>query len=460
MPIRSSLVALLLALAGCNIEFTIRGQSDAALSSEDAASLVDAAQPPDAGAGLDASFQQDATEIVAPGPDAAGPPDADAPGADATAPGPDAAFDWREMSQAQWDRVRAIWAAEAAKGTTGTPTAVQLSESFASVPSDRWTGGVLAPNGRIYGIPMAAPRILEIDPTTTPATARLVGPDLGSGTSKWGGGVLDASGRIFGIPFSAGSVLIIDPRTDPITVTQQPLGAANPGWVGGGRGFDGKIYGYPASRPTVLVIDPSTDPVGVSTLGDLTGLVVDGGGELFGVGGVVPDGRMLLFPYAAQRGALVDPVARTLVQLDPSFAPTGRKWYGAALGLDGKLYAAPELISGIGVADPSVSPPSFGTVASVAANCDGMVLAPSGLLFALPWQGKNVYAFSPQTRATAVIPVVPEAPGAGDWAGGVLAPNGKIYGIPSRAERVLEIDPKAVGSLPLEVLLNGFTNRY
>ena len=89
-----------------------------------------------------------------------------------------------------------------------------------------------------------------------------------------------------------------------------------------------------------------------------------------------------------------------------------------------------------------------------------VVFAQSGRLFALPWQGKNVYVYSPEDGTTTVVPVTPEAPGRGDWAGGVLAPNGKIYGIPARAERVLEIDTKAVGTLPLEVLLNGFTNRY
>ena len=72
----------------------------------------------------------------------------------------------------------------------------------------QWYGGVLAPNGKIYGIPRNASRVLCIDPATEQAT--LVGGDLsGSGDNKWVGGVLAPNGKIYGIPRDASRVLCI-----------------------------------------------------------------------------------------------------------------------------------------------------------------------------------------------------------------------------------------------------------
>jgi len=70
----------------------------------------------------------------------------------------------------------------------------------------KWYGGVLAPNGCIYGIPVNSTSILKIDPTTDTATT------FGnlSGTSKWVGGVLAPNGCIYGIPYNSTSILKID----------------------------------------------------------------------------------------------------------------------------------------------------------------------------------------------------------------------------------------------------------
>ena len=69
----------------------------------------------------------------------------------------------------------------------------------------KWFGGVLAPNGKIYGIPFDSDQILEIDPVTQ--TTVLFGSL--SGTSKWFGGVLAPNGKIYGIPYSSTSILEI-----------------------------------------------------------------------------------------------------------------------------------------------------------------------------------------------------------------------------------------------------------
>jgi hypothetical protein len=62
---------------------------------------------------------------------------------------------------------------------------------------DKWSGGVLAADGNIYGMPFNATQVLRFDPRSQQATR--VGDELPGG-SKWSGGVLAADGNIYGIP--------------------------------------------------------------------------------------------------------------------------------------------------------------------------------------------------------------------------------------------------------------------
>ena len=72
--------------------------------------------------------------------------------------------------------------------------------------TSKWIGGVLAPNGKIYGIPFDSTQVLEIDPVA--GTTALFGSL--SGTYKWYGGVLAPNGKIYGIPCNSTQVLEIE----------------------------------------------------------------------------------------------------------------------------------------------------------------------------------------------------------------------------------------------------------
>ena len=62
-------------------------------------------------------------------------------------------------------------------------------------------GGVLAPNGRIYGIPALSPSILEIDVEEGKVITFGMLSNKGTFSDKWNGGVLAPNGRIYGIPW-------------------------------------------------------------------------------------------------------------------------------------------------------------------------------------------------------------------------------------------------------------------
>ena len=80
--------------------------------------------------------------------------------------------------------------------------------------TEKWAGGVLGPDGKIYGIPRSATDILIIDPVAGTATRSAMGATL-TDTFKWYGGVLGPDGKIYGIPWDATDILIVASKVAP-----------------------------------------------------------------------------------------------------------------------------------------------------------------------------------------------------------------------------------------------------
>ena len=102
------------------------------------------------------------------------------------------------MSGANYaSRFTDMLAIERDKGSYGS-LSVDIDQMFVSVTADKWIGGVLAPNGKIYGIPYSSTSVLTIDPATNSAnTAAITGL---AGVTKWKGGVLAPNGKIYAVP--------------------------------------------------------------------------------------------------------------------------------------------------------------------------------------------------------------------------------------------------------------------
>jgi hypothetical protein len=286
----------------------------------------------------------------------------------------------------------------------------------------KWSGGVLAPNGKIYGIPFDATEVLEIDPIglTTSTFGSL------SGSSKWGGGVLAPNGKIYGIPFEATQVLEIDP-VNRTTSTFGSLGASLGKWFDGVLAPNGKIYGIPLAATQVLEIDP----VGLttSTFGTL------GGGWAGGV--LAPNGKIYGIPYIATDILEIDPVSLTTSTFGSLGGST--KWVGGVLAPNGKIYGIPYDATQVLEIDPvGLTTSTFGSLGSDLYKWSGGVLAPNGKIYGIPSDATQVLEIDPVGLTTSTFGSL--GGDSGKWGGGVLAPNGKIYGIPYDATQVLEID--------------------
>jgi len=148
--------------------------------------------------------------------------------------------------------------------------------------SYKWRGGVLAPNGKIYGIPYDSTQVLEIDPETQGLT--LFGSL--SGDEKWAGGVLAPNGKIYGIPHNATQILEIDPETHNTTLFDSLPSDTNK-WRGGVLAPNGKIYGIPLNSTQVLEIDPETQSTtlfgSLSGDGKWTGGILAPNGKIYGI---------------------------------------------------------------------------------------------------------------------------------------------------------------------------------
>ena len=295
----------------------------------------------------------------------------------------------------------------------GNETTFTFGSSVASI-----YGGVLAPNGLIYGAPLNSTQVLVINPTTNTTNT------INIGSGGWTGSVLAPNGLIYCIPFSATQILVINPSTNTAS-TFGSLSGSNK-WVGGVLAPNGLIYGIPADATSVLVINPSTNTT--STFGSLSGSNKWGGGVL------APNGLIYGIPRNSTSVLVIDP---TTNQVSTFGSLSGTlKWEGGVLAPNGLIYGIPRNSTSVLVIDPTTNQAS--TFGSFIGNDKwaGGVLAPNGLIYGIPFSSTSVLVIDPTTNQVSTFGSLS---GSLKWVGGVLAPNGLIYGIPLSSTEVLVI---------------------
>jgi streptogramin lyase len=329
--------------------------------------------------------------------------------------------------------------------STGTAT------TFTS-PSSGFVGGVLASNGKIYGIPFNARTVLEIDPNT--GTATTFG-SLSSG-NKWAHGVLANNGKIYGIPYDTNSVLEID----PIYKTVSTFGESSDvwlynfaGWSDGVLGPDGNIYGIPSGDTSILKIDPInktlqlTNTAGIQTY---NGAVCAPNGNIYtipgyersvlsiGVSAANKSPEWVTKPYE------VFPRCGFTTVLDTvGIATASNQYFGGCLAIDGNIYAMPYGTNNILKINPNTETitqesniPS--TIGFSGAGFQSTIALKDGRICGVPYYANNVIFYDPKTKEYTTSNTVN-----GQWVSGVLAENGKIYCPGFRSKRILVVDPVA-----------------
>jgi hypothetical protein len=213
--------------------------------------------------------------------------------------------------------------APAAGMSSASRSAMGASLSDAS----KWIGAIMAPNGKIYGIPFDAADILIIDPAAGTASRSAMGATL-TGTGKWYRGALAPNGKVYGIPDGAADILIIDPVAG--TASRSTMGASLSDaskWRDGVLATNGKIYGIPQNAADILIIDPAA---GTASRSDM-GATLTGTGKWM-AGALAPDGKIYGTAFAATDLLIISPPAPAVVASPDILSDTIRDIaYGADL---------------------------------------------------------------------------------------------------------------------------------
>jgi hypothetical protein len=360
-----------------------------------------------------------------------------------------------------WEQIREYlnWVAD--QGVSSPPT---VDTTTIGVPAggNKWYGGVLAPNGKIYCIPWDADTVLVINPTDDTSVDFPVPNPPGATTptsqDKWLGGVLAPNDKIYCIPYDATDVMVIDPATDtaafPAALGGFP-GSGSHKWHGGAVARNGKIYCVPADASTVLVIDPGSD----SKTEIFFTAPPPSDAKWYG-GVLAPNGKIYCIPWHADYVMIIDP-ATNAVDPDAISISTVAEWKynGGVLAPNGKIYCVPRDPNRILIIDPNKNSASLVSNLPGSIKWAGGVLAPDGKIYGMPRDATSVLIIDPASDTTDTSTLTVPA-GAGKWTGGVLAPNGKIYGIPNEADSVLIIDVHSNGEVFSSIAECAYFNKF
>lgn len=389
------------------------------------------------------------------------------------------AFSWRTLGPTYWQELQRRLLAEASKGSSATADARLLTQEFTDCGDGCFQGAVLAPNGRIYGIPRSLPHVAELQAGGGTA---VLGPDLSllPRVDKWYGAVLAFDGLIYAVPSDESQALRFDPdNADNAGPFGQAFSSADdpdPGsnkWKGTTMVPNGRIIACPRNGNHVLEIDLDTapDPLVREVGPDLGSDPGKYSGAVLG-----PNGRVYCIPHNAWQILEIDPDDLS----DQGTRPVGpvfsdeTKWAGGALAPNGKIYAFPYDASHVLEIEPDYPDDSRMVGPDVMSGVGGPgwesgALAPDGRIYAPPSAASEVLVIdytliddaSPLAYGVWTFEVSPD-PLSYDWSkfyGAVLAPDGKIYSFPwFGGGSVLVIDPHANGSFDEDLLLNGHLN--
>jgi len=253
------------------------------------------------------------------------------------------------------------------------PTTNTLNFTFIaglSTGGDKWIGGALAPNGKIYCIPSNETRVMIIDPSSAVSTVPSVTPATANYTNATK--ILNCPGATFTTSLAIGDNLIISVNT-----------------------IAGQYMGYVQSitdnQNVVLIY-----ALGVNiSAGQITGIQKTRRADLTTISGL---------------------------------AATGYKYWGGALAPNGKIYCSPSFGGVNNVLVINTLTNTTSTIALAQSGYTGAVLGRNNKIYLIPFDGPVglVRVIDPTTdTVVASISGLPTSIYKSE--GGVLAPNGRIY---------------------------------
>lgn len=236
----------------------------------------------------------------------------------------------------------------------------EFTSSNVGTTSQKWWGGVLAPNGCIYCAPCDADWVLKIDPKDD-STHFLKGTDgdeeayhmdnSGETGDRFSGAVLGANGKIYLVPKDSPCVCEIDPVDDSVkflddvTFTATNSGIATDKWNGGVLAPNGIIYCIPDKSNRLLKINTRNNVASVK-IGSTNTSISSTTTNKYAGGVLSPNGRIYAMSYSASNilEIIPDEDVDSIIDTISTFGSTSsttNKWMGCVMDQNGYIYSVP-----------------------------------------------------------------------------------------------------------------------
>jgi hypothetical protein len=341
----------------------------------------------------------------------------------------------------------------------------------------KFCGGVRAEDGSIFGIPANSHYVLHINVVPSKFSSRvnitlMDMTDLGAG-DKYFGGELGADGRIYCAPRNADQIMCINTGLSP---TIQLIGPNFKDLKFGDDKFSGgfvmssdrtTIYGYHKGKTALRIALPRVNINQVVSLKEVHDDPKMVGGQWYCSVRAPKNGCIYYLPMSAKQILRFDPKDETRTLIGPVLGEHRNwQWAGGAVlregirdGEEDIIYATPSGADQILVIRPHshLDPKKEDKVSFIESlllkQSQGLtlkwpcsVVTKEGVIFGIPAQANYVLKFDPRISTDDAIQTI-EIPKecvtlrGHKWRGGVLGGDDKIYCIPGTSSKFLCIDP-------------------
>jgi hypothetical protein len=280
--------------------------------------------------------------------------------------------------------------------TFSSPTSYEAL-AIPGLTSVTYSGIVLGPNGKLYLIPLNSTQLAIY--TLNTQTWTLV--SVGAGTNKWFGGTLAPNGKIYCPPFATTSVLIIDTSNDTInTTTITGAAAVTSAYVGTVLSREGNIYCIPHFENRILKIDPNTNTKSFIAIGGATNI------GKYSSGAISPtNGLIYICPYTISTYIKLNTSTDTFTTTVIAGSLSTARFFGSICGPDGRIYFLPYSEPDIKAIDPtaadSVTTITTGFTGTTGKWCGG-VIGLDGYIYMMPFNLTTMIRYRPQRRTGAL----------------------------------------------------------
>lgn len=240
-------------------------------------------------------------------------------------------LNWKLIGSAYWNNYVSVIDSTISSETISDVLTVSSAEfDTPSATSQRFAGGVLLLDGRIFCIPYVSNTALIYNPDTDSVTSV-----TGSYGARFRGGVLMHNEKVLVCPQTGAFIQIYDPVLDTTTVTTSVI------FLDQASGCvllpNGNVYFIPFvanSHPIAKIYNPTTN-----TLSNAGGTF--SGAGTFGGGILLPNGKVFCIPANSTTARIYDPATNTL-SIPAGTYPGSDAFYGGVLLSNGKVVLIPK----------------------------------------------------------------------------------------------------------------------